>query len=190
MFDGAAILRLSGDNMPALRPTWFDWITVAAIIIGPVFALFAQRALDSLRDRKKQRTQLYFTLMSTRNQLFSPAHLQALNSIDIVFKKDQRIRNAWKAVLDQASARFDEKDAAALAAWNERLLNLRVDLYQIIGQELGYQNTTDYIMRSIYSPKLVGEVEEEWHRVRRGLVRVLDKGVVPVKIVEDKTAEQ
>jgi hypothetical protein len=171
--------------MPPFHPTWFDWITVLAIIVGPVLALLAQRVLDSWREDTKRRRQLYFTLMSTRHQLFSQAHLEALNSIDIVFKKNQRIRNAWKAVLDQASVKFDEKDKAASDAWSERLLNLRVDLYQIIGQELGYQNTTDYIMRSIYSPKLVGDVEEEWHRVRRGLVQVLDKGIIPVQLVEE-----
>jgi uncharacterized protein DUF6680 len=111
--------------MPTFRPTWFDWITVAAIIVGPVLALFAQRVLDLLRERKKERKQLFNTLMTTRHQLYSPAHLQALNSIDIVFKDNERICAAWKAVLDYAAMKVDESDAKALADWSQRLLDLR-----------------------------------------------------------------
>ncbi len=172
--------------MPTLRPTWFDWITVAAIIVGPVLALFAQRVLDLLRERKKERKQLFYTLMNTRHQFLSPTHLQALNSIDIVFKNNEKIRNTWKAVLDQASTNFDATDANAVAAWNARLIDRRVDLYQIIGQDLGYQYTTDYIQRGIYSPRFVDEIEQEWHEVRRGLVRVLHENYLPVKIVADE----
>jgi hypothetical protein len=35
-----------------VHPSWFDWITVSAIIVGPVMALFAQRALDWFRGKK------------------------------------------------------------------------------------------------------------------------------------------
>ena len=171
--------------MPALRPTWFDWITVAAIIVGPVLALFAQRVLDRFREAEKQRMKLYYTLMSTRNNLYSPAHLEALNSIDFVFKKDQKIRNAWKAVIDQAWIKVDESDEPAVFAWNERLVDLRVELYRIMGVKMRYTFTPDYIKRGIYSPKLVGQVEEDWHSVRRGLVQVLAKGDIPVRVVEE-----
>ena len=30
-----------------------DWLTIAAIILGPILALFAQRALDTLRETQK-----------------------------------------------------------------------------------------------------------------------------------------
>ena len=66
------------------HPSWFDWITVLAIVVGPILALLAQRALDSLREEKR-RQKLYFTLMSTRAAWLSNEHVQALNSIDIVF---------------------------------------------------------------------------------------------------------
>jgi len=172
--------------MPTSHRGWFDWITVAAIIAGPVLALFARRVLHVLREKKKNklRTGLYHTLMRTRNNIYSPEHLQALNSIDFVFKDSQKIRNAWKAVLDQASTPFDVHDNGAVVAWNYRLLTLRVDLYQIIGQELGFDHSADYIKRGIYSPRLLTDVDEEWHKVRRGLAQAVDGDSLSVSVVE------
>ena len=87
--------------MQATHPTWFDWITVAGIILGPIFALFAQRALDWMREKKKQRLAIYFTLMSTRATPLHPDHVRALNSIDTVFSRrsDQDVRAAWTKLL-------------------------------------------------------------------------------------------
>jgi hypothetical protein len=71
--------------MPPTAPTWFEWLTVAAIVLGPILALFAQRVLDRLREQQKQRVNLFMTLMSTRAAFLSPVHVQALNSIVVVF---------------------------------------------------------------------------------------------------------
>src|SRR5712692_8029594 len=87
---------------PGMRPpTWFEWLTVGAIILGPVLALLAQRVLDFIREKKKQRVDLFLTLMSTRMAPLAPAHVQALNSIDVVFNRrgDRKIREAWRNVL-------------------------------------------------------------------------------------------
>src|ERR1700675_3057784 len=83
------------------RPQWFDWLTVAAIVLGPFLALFAQRALDRIREKQNQRLLLYVTLMATRATFLAPEHVRALNSIDVVFdrKRDGYIKEAWQKVL-------------------------------------------------------------------------------------------
>src|SRR5580698_10772304 len=93
-----------------VHPSWFDWITVAAIVLGPILALLAQRALDWLREKKNRRVQLYFTLMSLRAAPLHPDHVKALNSIDTIFDRDsdERIRERWRTVLQHLnSARRD-----------------------------------------------------------------------------------
>ena len=40
-------------------PSWFDWLTVAAIFLGPILALLAQRGLDLLREKNNRRAQLF-----------------------------------------------------------------------------------------------------------------------------------
>ncbi len=47
-------------TLPGL-PGWFDWITVAAILLGPILALSVQRWLDSLRQEKQRKFQLFET---------------------------------------------------------------------------------------------------------------------------------
>ena len=44
----------------------FQWITIAAIIVGPVLALFAQRVLDNIRETKKRKHALFHALLTSR----------------------------------------------------------------------------------------------------------------------------
>ena len=58
---------------------------LAAIFFGPVSALLTSRVLDRLREKRKARRDLYFTVMAYRATWLYPDSLRALNSIDIVF---------------------------------------------------------------------------------------------------------
>ena len=82
------------------KPSWFDWLTVLAIVLGPILALFAQRVLDRLREKRRQRLQLYLTLMGTRATYLSPEHVRALNLIDVVFASvvSQKSLDSWRQV--------------------------------------------------------------------------------------------
>ena len=43
-----------------------DLAIIGATLLGPVFAVQAQRIVDLLRDRKRRRTWIFQTLMTTR----------------------------------------------------------------------------------------------------------------------------
>ena len=62
-----------------------EWVTVAAIIIGPILAIQIQKILDNLREKKKRRITIFKTLMSTRATRLNKEHVEALNMIDIEF---------------------------------------------------------------------------------------------------------
>ena len=106
--------------MPTAKP--IEIITVVAIIMGPVLALFAQRVLDHLREKKKQRLNLFMGLISTRAEFLSRAHVRGLNSIVVVFNKgsDQKIREAWRRVLEHAGTPTttpDGSSATSISRW-------------------------------------------------------------------------
>ncbi len=164
-----------------VHPTSLEWITIAAIIAGPVLALLFQRLLDNWRERSKRRTNLFFTLMATRARaMFQlPEHVQALNSIDVVFSKDDEIRRLWKLVLDHLW--IDETSAG----WPDKLDDLRVDLYQAIGNKLGYRYTTDYIKRGIYFPKYHLNFYENQNNIYSGLARALSGGKLEVNLSQE-----
>jgi hypothetical protein len=155
-----------------------EWITVAAIILGPILALLAQRGLDWLREKDARRRKLYFTLMSTRAVFASNEHVQALNSIDVVFTNDRNIRELWKKCLDHLAT--DEN----APGWNEALLDLRADLYQAIGNKLGYRYTTDYIKRGLYFPKYHDAVLQNQNKVLQGFAKAVEDGKLRVEVSE------
>ena len=154
------------------HPTWFDWITVAAIVIGPILALLTQRILDWMRREKDQRLNIYLTLMSLRATWLDPQSVRAFNSIDTVFSRsgDKPIRDAWAKVIAHSET-GKEKIATPdeIRAWNDRMLDLRVDLYQAIGSAVGFDQTVDYIKTRIYVPQLHADIESEWHQIRKQL---------------------
>jgi hypothetical protein len=161
-----------------VHPSWFDWITVAAIVLGPILALLTQRALDWLRSKEDRREKLYFTLISTRAQWLSNEHVQAVNSIDVVFADDKNIRALWRKCLEHLAT--DEK----AAGWNDTLIDLRVDLYQAIGNKLGYRYTTDYLKRGIYFPKHHGLIFEDQAKLLRGLATAVETGRLKVELAD------
>jgi len=162
-----------------IQPTWYEYLTIAALILfGPVFAVFSQRVVDWLRERADREKKLYFSLMRTRAVFFSDEHVQSLNSIDVVFAKDKSIRDLWKKCLDHLST--DEN----LPGWNDTLTTLRVDLYQEIGNKLGYRYTTDYIKSGIYFPTRHQNIMVAQVKVLEGLAKAVEQGVLKVKLEE------
>jgi len=130
--------------------------------------------LDWLRERRSQRVQLFLTLMSTQASILAPAHVQALNSIDVVFsrRRDAAIRDAWRALLDHMVTPMTNP------GWADRATDLRVVLYQAMGAAVGYNYTVDYLKRRIYAPIAYAQTEQDWLKVRQTLLKVLtDDGI-------------
>jgi hypothetical protein len=165
-----------------VHPSWFDWITLAALMFGPVFALFAQRLLDFLREKKNRRVNLYLTVMSLRAAWLNPDSVRALNSIDTIFDKrsDKAVRDAWTAVITHVrTPRPDWNTAREQAqAWDDRLIDLRVDLYQLLGAAVGYDHTVDYIKTQFYQPQYHVDVELEQMQIRKQFAKAItDNGL-------------
>lgn len=160
-----------------VHPSWFDWITVVAIIVGPILALFSQRLLDGLREKKQRRVNLYLTIMSLRATFANAEAVKAHNSIDVVFgdRKDKPIRDAWAAVLQHANTQRPDWNTAreAAQAWDARLLDLRVDLYQLLGAAVGFNHTVDYIKTHFYYPLYHADLELDQLQIRKQFAKAI-----------------
>lgn len=166
-------------------PSWFDWITVAAIVAGPVLALATQRGLDAVREKRQQRVQIYLTLMSLRSTPLHTDHVKALNVLDTVFSrrndKDRRVRDTWDKVLAQLNTKR-EGNEDELKYWDNRLLDLRVDLYQAVGRAVGYDHSVEYIKTHIYGPKYYHDAEMDQISIREGFVKILSPNGLKVVV--------
>jgi hypothetical protein len=163
------------------KPTWFECITLAAILLGPVLALSAQRLLDRLRENKERRVQLFVTLMRTRATPLAPDHINALNSIDVVFdgRRDRKIRDAWSKLLGHITTDASQPN------WQDRYNDLKVDLFREIGLRVGYNYDTDYFKRQVYYPKAFGDVEADALLLRKTLTKALTENGLKVQIVNN-----
>ena len=178
-----------------------DWITVAAIIIGPILAVQAQKILERIRDKKRRRLSLFHTLMATRATRLSNEHVAALNMIDIEFygrkilghkfqtPSEKSITNAWKNYNDQLNIPHDQ---AHFPMWLERCDQLFTTLLYKMSSALGYDFDEVQLKRDCYRPQAHGNLELDQHKLRIALLELMDgKRPLPIKpFVEAEGAEE
>ena len=69
--------------MPEMK--FSEVLTILAVILGPILAVQAQKAIERWRERRNRKLWVFKTLMATRGSRLSPNHVQALNMIDLEF---------------------------------------------------------------------------------------------------------
>ena len=151
------------------------WLVIAAVILGPILALWAQRYSERRREKRARKLWLFRELMATRSNRLSGRHVEALNHIDLEFdpknKTDAEVLTAWKMYLDILSDTPNED--AQRAARFEKREECFVDLIWEIGQHLGFSFGKVAIKRDTYSPIAHGELEEDQKLIRKGIVELL-----------------
>jgi hypothetical protein len=167
-------------------------LTIIAIVVGPIVALDVQRRLDKGREERNRKLWVFKTLMSFRATALAPQFVQALNLIEVEFdsknENEKAVVVAWKVLLDHFGELGQTKNVPANAA--EKTATLTTALLIAMGKCLGYDFDEVQIKKGAYYPMGLGNVEQEQHAVRRGILQVLSgKRRIPVGIFEDKFAE-
>ena len=160
---------------------WNDFALIIATFLGPVGAVQAQQWLERWRDDRNRRLQVFKTLMATRGAVLSPAHVQALNSIDLEYLGDEfkAVRSAWKLYLDHLNNYPKGDPVAGQAAtpgaieqWAATSPDLLTALLVAMGKSLGYSFDQVDIKRGVYTPLAHGQDENDWRHLRWLLLKV------------------
>ena len=165
-----------------------DWLTIIAIILSPIFALQIQRNIEDRKEIKARKMQIFRTLMATRANRLSPAHIEALNMIDIEFYKNEKITNIWKSMLDNfANYPQDTNDkdySVKLHSCVDKSDKLLVDLLLEMSKSLDYKFDEVHLKRNIYLPKGQVDIMMWQETIRHALGDILQgKRPFPVYIV-------
>ena len=169
-------------------------LMIVAIISGPVFAVQVQKWLERFKEKKRVKEEIFKTLMTTRSAPLSPAHVQALNMIDIAFygknKKDEGVVSAWKTYLDHlCNAPKDTQDPAyqtQLTVWQKETPDRMTNLLSEMSKALNYRFDEVHLKRGGYTPQLYGDTEMAQLYLRNSLVGLFaGKTSIPVRIVQD-----
>lgn len=151
-----------------------DWVMVVAVLLGPIIAIQTEKYLHRLRERRQRKLEVFRTLMANRAAGLSPAHVEALNRIDIEFYGERNITDAWKSYLDHLNDRSMTPEA-----WSTRTQDLLAELLYAMAQSLGYQFDRVHIKRAAYYPQGYGDIEQDQMIIRKGIAAVL-KGEKPL----------
>jgi hypothetical protein len=160
-------------------------VTIVAILVGPIAALYIQRRLDLGREARNRKLSVFKTLMSFRATGLAPVFVQALNLIDVEFdggtKKEKAVRDAWRELLDLLN------NYKATPNAEEKSRELKANLLQAMGKCLGYEFDKVQVKKGAYYPEGLVNTEQEQHAVRKGILEVLQgKRRIPIGLFEDK----
>ena len=173
-----------------------DWLTVGAALLSPLVALQVQKFIESWKEKRQRKLNVYMALMTTRHATLSFEHVRALNMIDLEFNGDSvseaKVRTAWKTYLDHLASAPKEDDKPANAVWNEGSKEKFTELLKVMGECVGYTFDAVHLQKGIYAPR--GHVDDEFEqRAMRKLWLEVLLGNRPLKmhaslVPVDKTA--
>lgn len=174
----------------------------AAVILGPILAVQAQKFLEQFREKKRRRLEIFRTLMSTRAEILHRNHVQALNMIDIEFygwmipiiktryqsPQEQAVTHAWKIYNSHLNKFGEYKDESH---WITKRQELLTELLYTMALALNYDFDKVQLLRDCYRPEAYNNLESLQAGILLSLAEVL-KGdrSIPMRIVEWPSASE
>lgn len=161
-----------------------DWLTLAAILLGPLLGAGFALALEGKRERRARRLGIFKTLMRTRRTPMWPDHVGALNLVELEFSDNQEVLAAWKALfehLGKPQARrpeeeiregfksdlISERDRIYFQRLGQERQTLLSKLLHAIGKDLGFKIEQLEIFEGGYTPQGWGTLEDEQTVIRK-----------------------
>jgi hypothetical protein len=149
-----------------------DWITVIALVFGPLLAVLASLYIGERLRIRNERVGILRTLITTRHLPLADDRLRTLSLIDVVFNKDKdkdvrRLWHEWFAVVsmkDYATSEDIRKDAARKSV---ELIN---EMARVLG--LG-TSLTQADLERVYTPKGLSDQWALGQELASELLRVL-----------------
>jgi len=123
-------------------------VNVLAIMLSPVIAVLITMFLQSRKDKKNAKMNIFITLMSTRNRAPSEEIVRALNMIDVIFSKDKNIRRLWSEYFGMLS----NEGLSNPVGWKQREQK-NLEMITAIAKNIGYKNEiTSLDVDKVYYP--------------------------------------
>ena len=113
---------------------WKDILNLTAIIVIPIVAVIIAQWIQNRSEKRKDKMQIFKTLMTARIYGWTVDSVHALNVIDIVFADDKRVRDAWKDLNDKYHV--TNPDASQL----KKIEQAQYRLLETMANSLGYKD--------------------------------------------------
>ena len=167
--------------------TGAEIVMAVAVVTGPIAAVLITRDLEKRRVQREQRMDIFRTLMRTRtgSARLSSDHVAALNLIEVEFRNDSDVRDAWKEhfkILCQLGQHPNPDAIVDLMLSMEKSL---AKLLQVMSRILGYEIEGLEILEGGYTPQDWATIDNECRYIRKYVIALAEgKVAVPVKVPE------
>lgn len=155
------------------------WITGLAIFLGPLTGVLLTLWMQSRKELRDAKHQLFLALMAERKTLSVSFQVaQALNKIDVIFAKNSEVKKCWH---DYYSLLQQPPGELRAHKWLELLTNM--------AKVLGYSSLSQVDLDKFYIPQ--GHADDADHQRKMGQqwARVLENTEhLMLKARQDKTA--
>lgn len=184
-----------------------DWLTLLAIVLGPLFGVWLARHLQDRIFSRERRMDIFRMLMRTRRTRLYPEHVGALNLVEIEFAHDRQVIDAWRELFRHLGSehllRPDEKAPEGAGAEEVGDRNWRYDarvgderqrllakLLHAMAKVLGFKIEQLEIFEGGYTPQGWTDIELEQTAIRRFAAQIaFGQRALPVLVFEP-TASQ
>lgn len=131
-----------------------DILNLIAIVVIPIAAVLIGQHLQNRAEIRKDKMQIFKTLMTSRIYGWTQESVHCLNIIDIVFADDKTVRDAWKDLYDKYCVQ--NPDAAQL----KKIQNAQYKLLETISKSLGYKDKVTW--ETIQNPYVPAGMIKQW----------------------------
>lgn len=125
-------------------------------LIATLITIYWQRRNQS----KNEKVSIFTILMSKRYDIASEESVNALNMIDVVFYKSEKVRSAWKQFLDATNLPDSPTRSQTI---NDRHLKL----LEVIAEDIGYREVRWDDIKQYYYPVGLSSLRQDEAVLRR-----------------------
>mgnify|MGYP000014206015 CR=1 FL=1 len=145
---------------------------------------YSPRTIDRINRKAKKDAQLrvFLTLMADRKSTpITKEWVDALNTIDVVFQENKKVRHAWREYLDSLNEKSPHFDSSN---------SFRLDLLSEMAVSLGYKNLKQTEIDRFYSPKYFGSQMSRQEILFQENLRILTRSKSCAESFTDEEYEQ
>lgn len=115
-----------------------EWISIIAVLMSPLIAVCVTMWLEKRRQKRRDKMDLFKTLMTQRGISCSYMWVNALNSIHIIFAEDSKVIKATNEYLQTLTI------SAPNSLDQQNYENKKTKMLEAMAQVLGYSKQIDW----------------------------------------------
>ena len=155
---------------------------IIAVAIIPIIVWVLGIKYQNRKAKKDAQLRVFLTLMVDRKSTpITKEWVDALNTIDVVFQENKKVRHAWREYLDSLNEKSPHFDSSN---------SFRLDLLSEMAVSLGYKNLKQTEIDRFYSPKYFGSQMSRQEILFQENLRILTRSKSCAESFTDEEYEQ